>query len=73
MFVFIISYFHLHVRFEEQSRTLYMGNGKMIDLDRKGPSSQYPLSERPVKTIIDGNRLQGVYNCKYIFYLFKWM
>lgn len=52
----------LRIRLEPQSKTLYMGNGQMVDLVRKESSDQYGIDEMPIKTIIDEHRLKNLGN-----------
>ena len=52
----------LPIRLEPQSKTLYMGNGQMVDLVRKESSDQYGIHEMPIKTIIDENQLKNLGN-----------
>ena len=52
----------LPIRLEPQSKTLYMGNGQMVDLVHKESSDQYGIHEMPIKTIIDENQLKNLGN-----------
>ena len=39
-----------------------MGNGEMVDIRRYGPNKEYSIDRRPMKTIIDENRLKTIGN-----------